>query len=86
LRPFTQRRARAYLLLSRRGGVDVLLSIADAREPLDVRYRGNPEDICLHRVVLSLTPSRIGVVRRPTRFGRFAAGVIELTITPEGLL
>jgi hypothetical protein len=28
----------------------------------------------------------IGVVRRPTRFGRFAAGVIELTITPEGLL
>jgi hypothetical protein len=26
--------------------VDALLSIADVREPVDVRYEGHPEDIC----------------------------------------
>jgi hypothetical protein len=30
--------------------------------------------------------SDIGVIRRPTRFVRLAAGVSELTITPEALL
>jgi hypothetical protein len=38
--PSTERRARAYHLFIRFKRVDVLLSIADVREPVDVRYQG----------------------------------------------
>jgi hypothetical protein len=82
LHPFYRTRATAYHLLSRRGGVDVLLSIADAREPLDVRYRGNPEDICLHRVFLSLDPFEtidraMSPFLKPVKSGRFYVAALE---------
>ena len=55
-----QRRARAYQLFIRFKRVDVLLSIADVREPVDVRYEGQPGK---HILVLSSSQFDPGCVK-----------------------